>query len=90
MVKSNSGEHYNLRVSCFIVPSLYVRTIYMYLYTVIFKMYYQAIDQNIFPEVLRSAQCSIARSQRLKAIELWADLSTEGKYFLSIAWLHIE
>ena len=42
----------------------------------------QAIDQNIFPLVLRSAQCSIARSQRLRAIAHLADLRTKGKILL--------
>ena len=42
----------------------------------------QAIDQNIFPEVLRSPQYSIARSQRLRAIEHLADLRTKGEILL--------
>jgi len=40
----------------------------------------QAIDQNIFPKVLGTPQCSIARSQH------WAVPTTEGKIIL-VYWL---
>ena len=50
-------------------PTLSLSKGYRYLVNMMLYSYLmcsQATDQNIFPEVFRSAQCSIARSQRME------------------------
>ena len=42
----------------------------------------QTMDQNIFPKVMRSVHCSIARRSWLWSIEHLADLRTKGKMLL--------